>query len=97
MRAWSVKKICRWHIFSEQVAQTGTVSECSRSASGKDLHSKALSPTGHQKKRLVSTSRFFIDINLLRDFLYVLTDLICANALDMLPDGNEIYIISSFE
>ena len=46
-----------------------------------------------RKKRLVSTSRFFIDINLLRDFRYVINDSICADALDMLPCGNEIYII----
>ena len=38
-----------------------------------------------QKKRLVETSRFFIDINLLRDFRYVINDTICAYALDMLP------------
>ena len=35
-----------------------------------------------------------LDINLLRDFLYIPRDSICANALDMLPVGNEIYIIS---
>ncbi len=48
-----------------------------------------------QKKRLVLTSLFFIDINLLRDFRYVINDSICAKALDMSPCGNEIYIISS--
>ncbi len=33
---------------------------------------------------------FFIDINLCRDFRYVMNDSICADALDMLPYGNEI-------
>ena len=32
------------------------------------------------------------DINLFRDF--VINDSLCADALDMLPYGNEIYIIS---
>ena len=34
---------------------------------------------------------FFSDINLLRDFRYILADSICADAHDMLPYGNEIY------
>ena len=38
-----------------------------------------------------------IDINLLRDFRYVLKHSICADTLDMLPSGNEIYIIWSID
>ena len=38
-----------------------------------------------------------VDINLLRDFRYVIKDSICSDELDMLPYGNEIYIISSLE
>ena len=53
---------------------------------------------GASKKKDIIRQRimsFFIDINLLRDFRYVINDAMCANALDMLPYGNEIYIISS--
>ena len=45
-------------------------------------------------RRATMSQRALIDINLLRDFRYILMDSICANALDMLPYGNEIYIIS---
>jgi len=37
----------------------------------------------------------FVDINLVPRFSICLADLICAYVLDMLPYGNEIYIISS--
>ena len=45
-------------------------------------------------RRATMSQRALIDINLLRDLLYILKDSLCADALDMLPYGNEIYIIS---
>ena len=45
-------------------------------------------------RRATISQRALIDINLFRDFRYIPRDSICADALDMLPDGNEIYIIS---
>ena len=46
-----------------------------------------------QKKRLVSTSLFFNEINLLRDFRYVIDDSICADALDMSLTRRDLYHI----
>ena len=53
--------------------------------------------TAPEKKTFFDKEKclFFIDINLCRDFRYVINDAICADTRDMLPCGNEIYIISS--
>jgi len=56
-----------------------------------------LSQTAHNTRRVrraTMSHRALIDINLLRDLRYILTDSICAVALDMFPCRNEIYIIS---
>ena len=69
----------------------------SRSFYLNQMASKSFGSSRKKDRFLYRNLSFFRRYKSRARFSICLADSICANALDMLPCGNEIYIISSFE
>jgi len=58
--AWSVKKSCRWQVFSEQGAQAGTASEAARSPSRADCKARRILSSRPRRSKVRFASTFFM-------------------------------------